>query len=141
MSSKGYRNGMFGVYQVAAELTRRGFIVSLTSRGAFGADLLVTDQKCRNAWSVQVKTNGKPASFRLCNRAACKLRSKSHMYVFVNVRNGGDERSEFYVVPSRIVASFSARRYPKPAADTFYAFYKRDKFKDRWQAFGSPEII
>ena len=49
--------GMTGVYCAAAELSRQGYIVSPTSRSARGADLLVTDQSCLNAWSVQVKTN------------------------------------------------------------------------------------
>ena len=38
-----YITGMRGVYLVAAELSKRGFIASPTSRGAQGADLLVTD--------------------------------------------------------------------------------------------------
>lgn len=37
-------SGMESIYRVAAELTCRGFIVSLTSRSAKGADLLATDQ-------------------------------------------------------------------------------------------------
>ena len=51
-------------------MVRRGFIVSPTSRSAMGADLLVTDQRCKNAWSVQVKTNGKPRSFWLVGKEA-----------------------------------------------------------------------
>ena len=63
MASKGQMTGMRGVYLVAAELTRLGFIVSPTSRSAIGADLLVTDQKCRNTYSVQVKTNATTFNF------------------------------------------------------------------------------
>jgi hypothetical protein len=37
---------MQGVFLTAAELTHRGFVVSLTARNAFGADLLVTDNQC-----------------------------------------------------------------------------------------------
>src|SRR5579864_5589241 len=40
MRTKGYVTGMLGVYLTAAELTQLGFIVSPTSRSAFGADLL-----------------------------------------------------------------------------------------------------
>jgi hypothetical protein len=46
---------MRGVYLVASELARLGFIVSPTSRSAIGADLLVTNQSCKKAFSVQVK--------------------------------------------------------------------------------------
>jgi hypothetical protein len=40
MRAKGYLTGMRGVYLVAAELSRLGFVVSPTSRSAVGADLL-----------------------------------------------------------------------------------------------------
>lgn len=54
---------MLGVYLTAVELTKLGFIVSPTSRSAFGADLLVTDAGCRKAWSLQSKqTETLPAS-------------------------------------------------------------------------------
>ena len=41
MANKSQLSGMRGVYLVAAELVARGFIVSVTSRSAAGADLLV----------------------------------------------------------------------------------------------------
>jgi len=67
----GQLTGMRGVYLVAAELSRLGFIASPTSRSALAADILVTDQACQRAFSVQVKTNsealtsGSSASIRL----------------------------------------------------------------------------
>src|SRR5271154_6387703 len=102
MASKGQMTGMIGVYLVAAELSRLGFVVSPTSRSAAGADLLVTDQECRKAWSVQVKTNGKPASYWLVGEHAKRLKSESHVYVFVNIK--GKERPEYRVVGSGQVA-------------------------------------
>ena len=65
MASKGQLTGMRGVFLVAAELSKRGFIVSPTSRSALGADILTTDQSCCKTFSVQVKTNAKNASFWL----------------------------------------------------------------------------
>ena len=59
MASKQQQSGMRGVYLAAAELVGQGFIVSVTSRGA-GADLLLTDEACARAWSVQVKATIKP---------------------------------------------------------------------------------
>jgi len=38
LASKGQMTGMLGVYLVAAELSKRGFIVSPTSRSAAGAE-------------------------------------------------------------------------------------------------------
>jgi hypothetical protein len=94
--------GMLGVYLTAAELTKRGLVVSPTSRSAFGADLLVTDERCSKAWSVQVKTSRKAASFWQLNRHVVDVRSDSHIYVFVNLRE--EERRDYFVVPSEAVA-------------------------------------
>ena len=44
MASIQQLTGMRGVYLVAAELSRLGFIASPTSRSAIGADILATDQ-------------------------------------------------------------------------------------------------
>jgi len=93
--------GMIGVYLVAAELSHRGFIVSPTSRSARGADLLVTDQKCRKAWSVQVKTNAKVRD--TWSVKAPVFNSDSHVYVFVSLK--GDSRPEYKVVRSSVVAT------------------------------------
>jgi hypothetical protein len=75
MASKGMMTGMQGVFLVAAELSRRGFIVSTTSRNALGADLFVTDQRCQRTWSVQVKTNSRPASYWLTGEKARETKS------------------------------------------------------------------
>jgi hypothetical protein len=130
---------MLGVYLVAAELSRKGFIVSPTSRSARGADLLVTDQNCQKAWSVQVKTNGKPAKFWLVGAHAAKLKSDSHIYVFVNIR--GDERPEYFVVPSDHVAD-RVRESHARTGSIWYEFHKTDRLfqsTEGWEAFGSVD--
>ena len=100
--AKGHMTGMLGVYLTAAELTKRSFIASPTSRSAFGADILVTDQRCRKAWSVQVKTNRKPAGFWLVSPHVADTHSESHVYVFVNLKDSA--AFEYFVVPSTVVA-------------------------------------
>jgi hypothetical protein len=99
---KGIATGMQGVFLVAAELTYPGLIVSVTSRNAFGADLLATTKDCSCAWSIQVKTNSTPTNYWLVGQHAQTLVSESHIYVFVNLK--GNQRPEFLVVPSTIVA-------------------------------------
>jgi hypothetical protein len=94
---------MRGVFLVAAELANRGFTVSLTSRSAKGADLLVTDQSCNQAFSVEVKTNGKRANFWLLSKGAESIVSPSHVYVLVNL-NEDLNAIEYYVIPSALVA-------------------------------------
>jgi hypothetical protein len=41
--------GVRGVYLVAVELSKNYFTVSPTSRKAYGADLLMTDQDCHRS--------------------------------------------------------------------------------------------
>ena len=130
--------GMRGVYLVAAELSKLGFVVSPTSRGAFGADLLVTDKLCKRAYSVQVKTNTRTFTYWLLNPKSKKLKSPTHIYVLVNLRKDGKE-IEYFVVPSKIVAK--EMDVDKRAKSTWYSLYEdiAKKYQDNWSVFGSPE--
>ncbi|MBF0318933.1 MAG: hypothetical protein HQL01_03890 [Nitrospirae bacterium] len=137
MASKGQMTGMLGVYLVAAELTRLGFIVSPTSRSAAGADLLVTDQGCKKTWSVQVKTNRKAAKFWLMSQHDTNTKSDTHMYVFVNI--GGDtERANFLVVCSNDVASKVVTQVKNNSI--WYYFSRPDQLPNNegWELFGDP---
>jgi len=141
MAGKGQMTGMLGVYLAAAELTRRGFIVSATSRSAAGADLLVTDQACAKAWSVQVKTNKKAANFWLVGAHAAKLRSDSHIYIFVNLKE--DLRPDYLVVRSDYVASKVFITNAKTGS-VWYSFLRKDHPYDDegWSdVFGDPNAL
>ena len=140
MAAKGQMTGMIGVYLVAAELSKQGFIVSPTSRSAAGADLLVTDQACKKAWSVQVKTNSGRANFWLVGASAKKIRSESHMYVFVNDARGN--KPEFLVAQSAHVAEKTIHEKSKKSStgSEFWSFMLRDRQTENegWQLFGNP---
>jgi hypothetical protein len=133
-------SGMQGVYLTAAKLSGLNFIASPTSRSAIGADLLVTDPACRKAWSVQVKTNGKPANTWLLNAVDKEVHSDSHIYVFVNLR--GNDWPDFYVVPSEVVAQ--KRRTAKRSTGTVWHWIdKKDiaDFDGTWErVFGTADI-
>ena len=49
--------GIAGEYFVAAELSRRGHIASVTLKNTKGIDVLVTDADAENYIGIQVKTN------------------------------------------------------------------------------------
>ena len=144
---KGHMTGMNGVYLVAAEMTKRGLVVSPTSRSAFGADLLVADQHCKRAWSVQVKTNaGRPNNW-LLNKHCAETKSGSHVYVLVNLglKNARQRLSgpDFYIVPSRILARRMIKTPPRGSSGViFYAIYRNkvESYKDRWQVFGANSL-
>ena len=136
MVAKRQQTGMRGVFLVAAELTARGLMASPTSRSAFGADLLVTDQGCLKAFSVQVKTNAGHSSFWLLNKHSKRLKSPSHIYVFVNLSEAG-RPPEYYVVPSRIVAQRMC--IERRRGSTWYSFdlSRAVKYRDKWNVFGA----
>jgi hypothetical protein len=129
---------MQGVYLVAAELSRLGYIASPTSRSARAADLLVTDQACKRAHSVQVKTNSSKSSYWLLGKDAKELRSPSHVYVFVAIRPKAPLVS-FFVVPSEFVAKHTYEE--RFGEGTWYSFTFADAapFENQWlQHFGPP---
>jgi hypothetical protein len=127
---------MRGTYLVAAELSRLGFIVSPTSRNANGADLLVTDQRCRRAYSVQVKTNARAFCFWLIGSNARNRTSGAHVYVLVNIRESKRRglRVEYFVVPSKHLTRLGDH-------DGNWPHIRRDKilkYENDWTAFGNP---
>lgn len=128
---------MTGVFLVAAELSRRGFIASPTSRNAQGADLLVTNAKGKRTFAVQVKTNASTFNFWLLNANAKELKSNSLIYALVNLRK---DRIEYYLVPSRIVSRNMRISPPTPSRKSaWYSIYleKVGKYKDNWRVFGA----
>ena len=137
MASKHQMTGMRGVYLAAAELTRHGLIVSVTSRNARGADLLATDQSYKRTWSIQVKTNGKAARYWLLNRDYKSDVSPSHIYVFVNLH--AEREPDYYIVPSRHVSK-SARVFKRPRS-VWYAFFREDgkRYADGWSLFQAKQ--
>jgi hypothetical protein len=96
--------GIAGEYLVAGELSRRGYVVSLTLRNTKGVDLLVSNVNATRSVGIQVKTNqtGK-ADWILSKKAEADLASNL-AYVFVAMR--GLTPPEFYVVPRADVARY-----------------------------------
>ena len=49
--------GVAGEYFVAAELSRRGFIASITMRNTRGIDILATTSEAKSAVTIQCKSS------------------------------------------------------------------------------------
>ena len=100
--------GISGEYFVAAELSRRGYIASITLRNSRGVDILASNQVMTKTVSIQVKTTRKKQKDWILNKKAEDIKSRNHFYVFVNL---GDDskRPEFHIVPSREVAKFISK--------------------------------
>jgi hypothetical protein len=138
MASKHQLTGMTGVYLVAAELSRRGFIASPTSRSAYGADLLVTDAFCQRSYAVQVKTNASSFRHWLLNKNAHAVKSRSLIYALVNLRK---DRTEYFLVPSLVVAkNVTISRPSKTRKNYWYTVHleRIAEYRDRWHVFKQP---
>ena len=135
MATSGHLTGMRGVYLVAAELSRIGLIASPTSRSAAGADILATDQLCKKSFSIQVKTNARTFNFWLVGKKGKQITSKTHIYVFVNIKSyKSGEVIEYYVVPSKVVADKLSHETAKSGSE-WYSFYRSvaEEYKDKWE--------
>lgn len=102
--------GVAGEYLVAGELSLRGHIASITLRNSRGIDIIASNRDATKSVSIQVKTNSNGKPVWLLNKKAETLHSDSHFYVFVALSKIG-ERPGYYVVPSKDVASFAAKKH------------------------------
>lgn len=115
-------SGVAAEYFVAAELSKRGWIASLTLRNAKGIDILASHPQTLRQVSIQVKarqvrTRPDPMMRWVLSRAAEETRDARFFYVFVALR-GEKERPDFVVVPSEVVAEHTHSRHRRWMAST-----------------------
>jgi len=97
-------SGAAGQYFVAAELSRRGTIASLTLRNARGIDVLAANESGTRSVGIQVKTNQDGGKEWVVHQKAEDLHAENLFYVFVNL-NGSKGSPEYHIVESEIVAT------------------------------------
>ena len=142
MASKGQLIGMRGAYLAAAEFARLGFIASLTSRSAAGADILATTHDCNRAFSVQVKAKGAKGPYFMLGKRAKEIRSKTHFYVLVHIRSKKNiETIDYYIVPAAFVVRHSVPTNPNWTNGFLLHLNKLERYKNNWGLFGSPDQI
>lgn len=113
-SDKAGTIGISGEYFVMAELTRMGYVASLTSKNTIAIDLIVSDKKGQRFASVQVKACNNPLqkTWKLGKAVESNV-SGNLYYVFVNLNKGAEP--SYYIVPSKYVAHRIKQDY-----DTWY---------------------
>jgi len=139
-------SGVAGEYLVAGELSRRGYIASITLRNSKGVDILATNEKASRTAAIQVKTRySKGAAWVLSDKAE-KYHAANLFYVFVSLNYG--EAASFHVVPSKAVAGFikqhnrkwlktPGRKGQKHNQTTMRTFRDdEEKFLKRWDILG-----
>lgn len=95
--------GVAGEYFVAAELTRRGYIASITLRNTRGIDILASNEMASRQVGLQVKSHQGNSREWILNRKAEDYFADNLYYAFVNLKTDKD-RPDFFLVPSKDVA-------------------------------------
>lgn len=102
--------GIAGAYFVAAELSQRGYIATVTSRNTEGVDVLASSIDGSKTVSIQVKTSAAKhrkhfsGSWILAKKHE-EIFSPNLFYVFVDLQEG-NQKPDFDVVPSKTVAEY-----------------------------------
>jgi hypothetical protein len=99
--------GISGEYFVAAELSRRGHVASVTLRNTRGIDVLASNTDATKTVGIQVKTNQTNRRDWMLNKKAEADRAENLFYVFVRLNRTAEPA--FHVVPRSVVARFIRR--------------------------------
>lgn len=139
--------GVAGEYFVAGELSKRGHIASITLKNTKGIDIVATNKDASKSVGIQVKASAGRRKGWLLNKKGENFYSKTLFYVFVNL-NGNDERADFFIVPSKVVADSIKHGHAKwlnkpskkgtPHRDTTMRLFsdKEGKYLERWDLLG-----
>ena len=98
-------SGIAGQFFVAAEISRKGHIATLTLRNTRGIDMLVARADGSDSVGIQVKTNQGSKKVWLLDKKSEEFGSGNLVYVFVNLN--GEGAPEFHIVPGEVVADYA----------------------------------
>jgi hypothetical protein len=100
-------SGLTAEYLVAAELSKRGLIASMTIKNMPGIDIVVTDETASKIFGIQVKAKQDMAKKKVwtLGKADENRFSDNLFYVFVNLPVKKAAEPEYYLFPSREVTS------------------------------------
>lgn len=139
--------GVAGEYFVSAELSRRGYVASITLRNTRGIDILATNEDASRSVGIQVKANRGSKKAWILNEKAEDYYSDTLFYVFINL-NGPSQHPGYHIVPSKVVASYvkkshkewlaTPNRAGKSHKDNPMRQFKDEKneYLDRWDLLG-----
>lgn len=109
--------GVAGEFFVAAELSIRGYLASLTLRNSRGIDIIASSSDATCSVSIQVKTSSGNVPKWILTKKSESFSADNHFYVFVLLRNVGSYPN-FYVVPSQVVTEYVAKSHSQWLAGT-----------------------
>ncbi|OGK41020.1 hypothetical protein A3I50_03695 [Candidatus Roizmanbacteria bacterium RIFCSPLOWO2_02_FULL_37_9] len=154
--------GASGEFFVAAEISKRGAVATLTIKNTPKIDIIATNLKNGSVAHIQVKTRskGNKQGWKLTDKVEQRSDIKNHFYAFVNIREDF-EVPDFYIIPYNEFVDFIVAKHKKwlsmkgrggtPHKDnairnfkpdkTKLPFYEPDvelgkKYKDKWNILG-----
>lgn len=105
-------SGVSGEYFVAAELSRRGYIASITLRNTKGVDILCSNADVTRQFGIQVKTNKRSNREWVLNSKAEEYYADNLFYIFVNLHET-KKSPDYFIVPSSEVARHTKESHQK----------------------------
>jgi hypothetical protein len=96
--------GIAGEYFVGAELTRHGYVASITLRNTRGIDILASNADATKSVGIQVKTNQGRGKKWILNEKIEKDIATNLFFVFV--RLNGLDAPEYHIVPRADVVKY-----------------------------------
>jgi hypothetical protein len=142
----GTLSGVAGEYFVAGELSRRGYVASLTLRNTRGIDILASNVDATKSVGIQVKTTQGGKGYWLLSEVAEADNAQNLYYAFVRLNGTGVP--EYYIVPRAVVAKTvrdehikwrgTPRRDGKPHNQTSMRTFRdsANEYRDRWELLG-----
>jgi len=139
--------GVSGEYFVAAELSRRGYVASITLRNTRGIDIVASNENGNKTVNIQVKTKSKGVPDWIVGKKTEAIREENMFYVFVSLKDQ-QEKSDYYIVPSTDAAKYITQRHQKwmdtpgkggrPHSETNIRIWDDPdrKYLDRWDLLG-----
>jgi hypothetical protein len=138
--------GVAGEYFVAAELSRRGLIATLTLKNTPNIDVIATTIDGAKTANIQVKTKQNPYGWRLDKKNEEIMPGKNFFMIFVDLHKS--DKIDYYIIPQKDLAKAIAKDHQdwllKPGrggrshADTPIRafdpprFPQLEKFKNNW---------
>jgi hypothetical protein len=105
-------SGVAGEYFVAAELSRRGYIASITLRNTRGIDILASNADATRSVGIQVKTKqARGAEWMLNQKVETLDLAENLFFVFVCLNNL--DAPEYFIVPRESVIKYARDDYAK----------------------------
>jgi hypothetical protein len=103
-----------GEYFVAAELSRRGWIATITLKNTPNIDVIATTLDGSRSLNIQVKTRsiGNRQGWIL-NKGIESLAPGDNFYAAFVDLIGIDEKPDYYIIPKNLFAKWIAKRHPE----------------------------